>query len=76
MGYLTGELIRQSDLEYQQLGHYTDRTKAAYWNGRNDNGASVASGAYFYHLDAGDFSTLALFVLLVAACVQPVRYVG
>ena len=31
--------------------------RAAYWNGKNDLGESVASGVYFYTLTDGDFNT-------------------
>ena len=34
--------VRQLDLGYQLAGYYTDKTKAAYWDGRN--GAVVAGG--------------------------------
>ena len=51
-----GVMIRQFDLGYQSAGYYTDRTKAAYWDGRNAVGESVASGIYFYALTAGDFT--------------------
>ncbi len=45
-----GAVVRRLDLGYQSVGYYTDRSKAAYWNGRNDNGELVASGVYFYQL--------------------------
>ena len=51
-----GVLVRRLDLEYQMAGYYTDRTKAAYWDGKNKFGEQVASGVYFYHLSAGDYS--------------------
>ena len=52
-----GSLVRQFDLGYQSAGFYTNRTKAAYWDGRNETGESVASGVYFYQLQAGITST-------------------
>ena len=48
-----GAPVRQLDLGHQLAGYYTNRTKAAYWDGRNDSGEQVASGVYFYHLRAG-----------------------
>lgn len=48
-----GAMVRQLDLGHQPAGYYTNRSKAAYWDGRNANGESVASGVYFYQLRAG-----------------------
>ena len=48
-----GVMVRQFDLGYQSAGYYTARSKAAYWDGRNDRGEQVASGVYFYQLRAG-----------------------
>ena len=57
-------LVRQLDLGYQQAGYYTDRARAAYWDGRNHLGESVGSGIYFYQLHAGDYSTMRKMVIL------------
>ena len=59
-----GVLVRQLDLGYQQAGYYTNRTRAAYWDGRNHLGEAVGSGLYFYQLQAGDYSTLRKMVIL------------
>ena len=59
-----GALVRQLDIGYQQAGYYTNRTRAAYWDGRNHLGESVGSGVYFYQLRAGDYSTLRKMVIL------------
>ena len=59
-----GMLVRQLDLGYQQAGYYTNRTRAAYWDGRNRLGESVGSGVYFYHLQAGDYSAIDKMVIL------------
>ena len=53
-----GAPVRQLELGYQSAGYYTDRTKAVYWDGCNENGESVASGVYFYQLRAGDYTAL------------------
>ena len=52
----TGVVVRRLDLGHQLAGHYADRGRAAYWDGRNARGESVASGVYFYTLTAGDFT--------------------
>ena len=61
---IKGVLVRRLDLGYQMAGYYADRTKAAYWNGRNNLGESVGSGVYFYQLRAEDFSAIRKMVIL------------
>ena len=39
-----GVVIRQFNLGHQIAGYYTDRTRAAYWDGRNQFGEPVGSG--------------------------------
>ena len=51
----SGVLVRRLDLGYQSAGRYQDRSRAAYWDGKNEMGESVASGVYFYTLTAGNF---------------------
>ena len=59
-----GALVRQLDLGHQQAGYYTDRARAAYWDGRNNLGEAVGSGIYFYQLRAADYSTTRKMVIL------------
>ena len=59
-----GATVRQLDLGYQPSGYYTDRTKAAYWDGCNNLGEPVGSGVYFYQLQADDFSATRKLVIL------------
>ena len=59
-----GVLVRRLDLGYQMAGYYTYRAKAAYWNGRNESGESVANGLYFYQLRAGDYTALRRMVIV------------
>ena len=51
-----GVLVRTLALGYQPAGIYQYRSRAAYWDGKNAVGESVASGLYFYTLTAGDFT--------------------
>ena len=51
-----GNLIRRLDVGPQSAGTYYGRSSAAYWDGRNDGGESVASGLYFYTFSAGNFT--------------------
>ena len=49
-----GTLVRQFDLGHQPVGLYQNRSRAAYWDGTNEFGESVASGIYFYTLTTSD----------------------
>ena len=51
-----GKLIRKLTLGHLPAGIYGDKSRAAYWDGKNTQGEPVASGVYFYTLTAGDFS--------------------
>ena len=53
---IDGTLVRRLDLGHQSAGVYRSRSRAAYWDGRNELGERVASGLYFYTLTAGDFT--------------------
>ena len=59
-----GELLRQLALGYKTAGHYAARGKAAYWDGRNERGESVASGVYVYRLRAGDYAAARRMVVM------------
>ena len=59
-----GELVRAIDVGRQAAGAYTGRQSAAYWDGRDDTGQSVASGVYFYQLAADDFSETRRMVVM------------
>ncbi len=51
-----GTLVRTLALGQQASGRYEERSRAAYWDGKNELGEPVASGIYFYTLTAGDFT--------------------
>ncbi|MDE0324456.1 MAG: leucine-rich repeat domain-containing protein [Candidatus Poribacteria bacterium] len=53
---VNGILVRTLTLGHQPAGMYQSRSRAAYWDGKNAFGESVASGVYFYTLTAGDFN--------------------
>ena len=59
-----GRVVRVLDLGHQRAGYYTSRSRAAYWDGRNNRGERVASGFYFYHLRADTLSLLRKMVIL------------
>ena len=54
---VSGTLVRTLDLGHQPAGRYQDQSRAAYWDGKNEVGESVASGIYFYTLTAGEFTS-------------------
>ena len=51
-----GTVVRTLALGHQPIGIYQDKSRAAYWDGKNEVGESVASSVYFYTLKAGDFT--------------------
>ncbi len=53
---MNGSLIRTLSLGHQVAGVYRSKSRAAYWDGKNEFGERVASGLYFYTLTAGNFS--------------------
>ena len=59
-----GAVVRQLTLGHQSEGYYTTQSRAAYWDGRNNSGERVASGIYFYQLQADDVSLLRKMVIL------------
>ena len=59
-----GELVRTLNLGYQSAGIYIAKSKAAYWNGKDNLGEKVANGVYFYSLQAGNFSSMRKLVVL------------
>ena len=59
-----GRIVRSLDLGHQAAGVYQTRSRAAYWDGTNAMGESVASGLYFYTLTAGEFSATRRMLIL------------
>ena len=53
---VNGQIVRTLTLGHQPAGMYQSRSRAAYWDGKNEFGESVASGVYFYTVTAGDFT--------------------
>ena len=60
---IDGWLVRRLDLGQMPSGVYRSRSRAAYWDGRNARGEPVASGIYFYTLQAGDFKATRKMVI-------------
>ena len=61
---MDGEIVQRLALGHQAAGIYRNRTRAVYWDGRNQLGESVASGLYFYTLTAGEFTETRRMLIL------------
>ena len=61
---INSRLIRELDLGEQAPGNYVTRSDAAYWDGKDQIGATASSGIYFYTFKAGDFSATRKMVIL------------
>ena len=59
-----GQVVRALDVGHQVAAFYETRSKAIYWDGRNEFGEQVASGVYFYHLSAGNYSATRKMLIL------------
>ena len=59
-----GTVVRRLHLGHQREGYYTRRSHAAHWDGRNGVGERVASGIYFYQLQADGVSSLRKMLIL------------
>ena len=59
-----GRPVRRLALGHQAAGMYRSRSRAIYWDGRNQLGESVASGLYFYTLTGDDFTVTRRMLIL------------
>ena len=61
---MNGQLVRRLAVGHQAAGMYQSRNRAAYWDGRNQLGESVASGLYFYTLTTDEFTATRRMLIL------------
>ena len=59
-----GQLVRTIELGRKTAGIYMTQDKAAYWDGRSSYGEKVASGVYYYTLQAGEFRATRKMVIM------------
>ncbi len=60
----TGKVIRSLSLGFRSAGFYNSRERAAFWDGKNTLGESVASGVYFYQLTTPTFQQTRRLVIV------------
>ena len=61
---MNGQLVRRLRVGHQAAGVYQNRSRAVYWDARNQVGESVASGLYFYTLTADNFTATRKMLIL------------
>ncbi len=61
---MNGGVIRRLAVGHRAAGMYQSRSRAIYWDGRNQLGESVASGLYFYTLTADEFTATRRMLIL------------
>ena len=61
---LRGQLVRQIDLGHKEAGHYLEPSTAIYWDGKTELGETIASGTYFYRLQAGSYNQIRKMIIL------------
>ena len=61
---IKGDLVRTLDLGHQSAGSYESRSRAAYWDGRNQVGERVSTGVYYYALTAGETNMIGKMVVM------------
>jgi hypothetical protein len=59
-----GQLVRTLNLGWKNPGIYIEKARAAYWDGRNEKGEVVASGVYFYTMQADGWTSTRRLILV------------
>ena len=59
-----GRLVRTISVGFKPMGYYLTQERAVHWDGRNEAGEPVASGAYFLQFIADDFSATRQVVIV------------
>jgi len=60
---VNGQVIRQLKLGTKMPGSYVEKSKAAYWDGKNRRGEKVSSGIYFYQLQANQDASVKKMII-------------
>ncbi|MBM3284093.1 T9SS type A sorting domain-containing protein [Candidatus Gottesmanbacteria bacterium] len=59
-----GNLVREIKLGDKMAGTYSTKDRAAYWDGKSEEGEYVSNGIYFYTIKAGDFVATRKMVIM------------
>ena len=60
----SGQVVHTLEVGHRVAAIYESWSKAIHWDDRNEFGEQVASGVYFYHLSAGDYSATRKMLIL------------
>jgi hypothetical protein len=60
----SSRLIKTMVLGHKLAGFYASKDRSAYWDGRNEAGEQVASGIYFYTIQAGKYTATSKMLML------------
>lgn len=61
---LNGKLVRTLNIGQREAGVYLSKGRALYWDGRTETGEQVASGVYFYTINASGFRSTRRTVII------------
>jgi hypothetical protein len=61
---VSGQTIRTLHLGHKDAGVYLSRERSAYWDGKNDADETIASGIYFYSIQAGKYTAVRRMVVV------------
>ena len=61
---VAGKLMRTLEPGHLSAGNYIEVAQAIHWDGKTESGESVASGTYFYQIEAGGYSQARKMVIL------------
>ncbi len=61
---VSGRLVRALELGWVAPGYYSQKDRAAYWDGHNEAGEHVSSGVYFYNIISGNFTSTRKMVII------------
>jgi len=61
---VAGQLVNTLNIGRNPAGIYSSKQRAAHWDGTNETGEKVASGVYFFSIQAGNFMATKKMVVL------------